>query len=125
MKRIVMIMALVFGLGMGLAQPVNAESDLCKDDSISEELREAAGCETKTMATQFVSNLLQVVLGLVGVIAIVVIIYGGFTYMTSAGDTGKVQKGKSILIYGVVGLIVALSAFAIVRFVAGSLNKPE
>ena len=45
--------------------------------------------------------------------------------MTSQGDSAKVAKGKNTLIYGVVGLIVALLAFAIVNFVLKSVFSAE
>ncbi len=124
MKRMIAVLALAVSAvcGLGVAQPVWADSDVCHDKDISDELKEAAGCNTTTKADTFIGNLLNVVLGLVGLVAIGAIIYGGFTYTTSAGDTGKVQKGKSILIYGVIGLIVALLAFAIVRFVGTSIG---
>jgi len=67
------------------------------------------------------------VLGLVGSLAlampvprsasIVGFIYGGFTWMLAAGDSGKVQKGKDILIWATIGIVVIFSAYAVVRFV--------
>ena len=45
------------------------------------------------------------------------IIYGGIIYTTSGGDPGKVKKGKDTIIYGIVGLIIAILAFVIVNFV--------
>ena len=68
-----------------------------------------------------VKTIINVVLSVVGIIAVVMIILGGITFMTSQGDSAKVAKGKNTLIYGVVGLIVALLAFAIVNFVLKSV----
>lgn len=53
----------------------------------------------------------------VGVVAVIVIIVGGVSYMTSQGDPSKVTKGKKIMITGIVGLLIVLLAFAIVNFV--------
>ena len=62
-------------------------------------------------------------IGVIGFIAVVMIIYGGFAYTTSAGDSAKVTKAKNIIMYGIVGLVVALLAFAIVNFVLTGLFK--
>lgn len=77
-----------------------------------------------------VKNIINVILGVLGVVAVVVIILGGFTFMTSQGDAGKVMKGRNTILWGVVGLIVALLAFAIVNFVlrnvgVGGARDPE
>ena len=68
-----------------------------------------------------VSRIINVVIGLVGLISVVMIIYGGIQYTLSAGDSGKVKKAKDTILYGIIGLIIALLAFAIVNFVIGSL----
>jgi len=56
------------------------------------------------------------VLGLVGSLALIMVVYGGFTWMLAAGNQTRVQKGKDILIWAVVGLAVIFSAYALVRF---------
>lgn len=68
-----------------------------------------------------VTKVINVVIGLVGLISVVMIIYGGIQYTLSAGDSGKVKKAKDTILYGIIGLIIALLAFAIVNFVIGSL----
>ncbi len=60
---------------------------------------------------------INVVIGLVGFIAVVMIIIGGISFATSQGDTAKTTKAKNTILYGIVGLVVALLAFAIVNFV--------
>ena len=66
--------------------------------------------------------ILTAVFSIIGVVAVVMIILGGISYATSQGDPGKVKKGKDTILYGVIGLIVALLAFAIVNFVLGALQ---
>lgn len=66
---------------------------------------------------------INVVLGVLGLLAVVVIIYGGFMYTTSAGDSSKIKKAKDTIMYGVIGLVIALLAFAIVNFVVSSIFK--
>ena len=65
-----------------------------------------------------VINILQLVLGLLTLIAVVMIIWGGFTWLTAGGNEEKVEKAKQIITAAVIGLIVILLAWAIVIFVA-------
>lgn len=109
-------------LGMWAVQPAWAAGDICSDGNISQELKDAAGCSTTKKADEVVNAVLNVVLSFVGVVAVGVMIYGGFTYMTSNGDSGKAQKAKNIIMYGLIGMIVALLAYAIVRFVSQGVD---
>ena len=68
-----------------------------------------------------INTILSVILGILGVVAVAYIIYGGFMITTASGDPAKVKKGKETIMYGVIGLVVALLAFAIVNFVLSSV----
>ena len=70
-----------------------------------------------------VSNGINAAFIIIGVVAVIVIIVGGVSYMTSQGDPSKVTKGKKTMITGIVGLLVALLAFAIVNFVLNALQQ--
>ena len=69
----------------------------------------------------YVKSIINVLLFIVGAVAVIVIIVGGISYVVSAGDPAKVKKAKDTILYAVVGLVVALLAFAIIRFVTDSL----
>lgn len=58
----------------------------------------------------------------VGVIAVIMIIVGGLQYITSGGDSGKVGKAKTTIIYALVGLVVVALAQFIVRFVLNQVG---
>ena len=68
-----------------------------------------------------ITGILNGIIGVLGIVAVVVIIIGGVSYMTSAGDAGKVKKAKDTILYGLIGLIVVALAFAIVNFVIGNI----
>ena len=68
-----------------------------------------------------VSHVLTAIFGIMGIISAVVIIIAGIMYMTSAGDPGKVATAKKAILYAIIGLIVALSAFAITNFILEAL----
>lgn len=58
----------------------------------------------------------------VGAIAIIMVIYGGFRYITSGGDSGKVGSAKNTLIYAIVGLIIVALAQILVHFVINTAS---
>jgi hypothetical protein len=68
-----------------------------------------------------VNTIINVIIGVIGFVAVVVIILGGVQYTTSAGDPGKVKKAKDTILYGIVGLVIALLAFAIINFILSSV----
>lgn len=62
-------------------------------------------------------DIIQYLITFLGLIAVAIVLYGGFVWMTASGNEDRVAKAKKIIIAGVIGLIVILSAFAIVNFV--------
>ena len=71
----------------------------------------------------YMNIVINVVLGVIGVVAVVMIIIGGIQFTTSSGDTAKTTKAKNTIIFSVIGLVVALLAFAIVNFVLTNVFK--
>lgn len=69
-----------------------------------------------------VITILNVIIGLLSLVCVVVIIIGGITYMTSSGETTKVTKGKNTILYGIIGLVICILAFAIVNFVIANVT---
>ncbi|MBQ9018115.1 hypothetical protein IJ118_03610 [Candidatus Saccharibacteria bacterium] len=64
-----------------------------------------------------VTNIINGIIAALGIVAVVIIIIGGVSYMTSSGDASKVKKAKDTILYGVIGLVICILAFAIVNFV--------
>lgn len=77
----------------------------------------AGGDTNKTDLMGTLNVVINVVLAVVGFIAVVMIIMGGISFITSQGDSSKVTKARNTILYGVIGLVIALLAFAIVNFV--------
>jgi hypothetical protein len=67
--------------------------------------------------SQQLQGALQVAFGVLGAIAVLVIVIAAMQYVISAGDPQKVSKAKDTIIYAMVGLVVAILAFAIVTFI--------
>lgn len=84
-------------------------------------LQEIGGDKSADLPT-IAKTIINFLLFLVGAIAVVIIVYAGFQYVTSAGDSSKVATAKNTIIYAVIGLIVAIMAYAIVNFVVDSFS---
>lgn len=81
------------------------------------------GGGTPTDLNKMVQSVLNWVFGIIGIVAVIMIIMGGFNMMISSGDPGKVKKGKDTILYGIIGLVIAILAFAIVNFVINGIFK--
>ncbi|MFA6594088.1 MAG: LamG-like jellyroll fold domain-containing protein [Candidatus Buchananbacteria bacterium] len=69
-----------------------------------------------------IGRILQVVFGLLGVVALLLIIYAGFLWMTAGGDPDKVNKAKKMIYNAIIGLVIIFSAFAIASFLMSWFN---
>ncbi len=75
-----------------------------------------------TDLTVTILQIVKVLMFVVGIVAVVVIIYAGLQYILATGDQAKITKAKDTIIYAVVGLVVAILAYAIVNFVVGGVT---
>ncbi len=69
------------------------------------------------------AKVVQIALGLLGILATVLIVYAGFKWMTAAGNEEQVGEAKKIMYQAVIGLVIIMSAYSIVRFVLPQLFK--
>lgn len=65
--------------------------------------------------------IINVLLGFLGIIAIIIILYGGFVWMTAGGNEEKVSQAKKIITAGIIGLVIIFVSFAIASFVITQL----
>ena len=73
-------------------------------------------------ANSLVKNVVNIILWVVGILSVIMMVWGGIKYTTSAGDSNKVTSAKNTIIYAVIGLIIAIMAYAIVNFVIGQIG---
>ncbi len=69
-----------------------------------------------------IANIIRVALGLLGMVALVIVLWGGFMWMTAGGDENRIVTAKKILLNGVIGLVIILSSYAITSFIIKSLS---
>ena len=94
------------GAGLQVQQGVNSTTGIY-------EVQESGGQDLVASVTGIING----VIGVLGFVCVVVMIIGGVQYMTSSGDSGKVTKAKNTILYGLIGLVICVLAFAIVNFV--------
>ncbi len=70
---------------------------------------------------QTAARIINVALGFLGIVAVVIVLLGGFKYMISGGEQTKVDEARKLIISGIIGLAIILSAWAITSFVISNL----
>lgn len=68
-----------------------------------------------------IGRVINQALGLLGIITVVLIIYGGFLWMTAMGNNEQIEKAKKLITNAVIGLVIILAAYSITYFVVGSI----
>lgn len=105
-----------------LSPVIHAAASDVFDNACSNSKNNPAVCGgSKTGLLTYISNVIQVLFIAAGVVAVIMIIVGGIRYITSNGEQGHVKQAKDTILYSVIGLVIAILAYAIVRFVTGNI----
>ena len=123
-KYIILTLGIIAGFGLAaLPSSVGARALDVFDDACSGSASTTALCEDRNneQIQGFVKNLVNVMLYVLGAISVIVIIFAGIFYVMSMGDATAITKAKNTLLYAVIGLVVALLAYAIVNFVLAAI----
>lgn len=89
--------------------------------NLANEVGSNAGITSNRTLPQIVGQIINIILGFLGIVLLLLILYAGFLWMTAGGDEGQVKKARQYIANAVIGLIVIVAAFAISTFVLGSL----
>lgn len=129
MKKTVVSIAIMICAVFGLA----TLSIVSLSNNVSAQVSDGIGAATTSEMegrkidgdSGLVKSVVNILLWVIGILSIIMIIFSGIRYVTSAGDTSKTKAAQNTLIYSVVGLIVAIMAWAIVdlvvnKFASGS-----
>lgn len=76
----------------------------------------------QTNISQIVGNVIKVALGIIGSITLGIFVYGGFLWLTSAGNSEKVSQGSSAMLYAVIGLFIIFGAYAILNTIISGIR---
>lgn len=105
---------------VGSAVPVAAQQDLFKkacSNANSAICDSSSEGKTRDDAAGRVKDVINTILYVLGIVAVIMIVIGGFRYVTSNGEQNNVSQGKNTILYAVIGLIVAILSYTIVNFV--------
>jgi len=82
-----------------------------------------AELKTNTDLVTIIGKIVRIVLYLLGILFVLLIIYGGIKWMTSAGNEEQIKKAKGLLVNAVIGLVIVVLAYAIASFVVTQLGE--
>ena len=68
------------------------------------------------------TNVTNTILYIVGAVSVIMLVYGGFRYIVSGGDSKKVTDAKNTILYAIIGLIISFLAYAIVHFIINAIS---
>jgi hypothetical protein len=114
--------ASTIGTGLAIAAPsvTRAADDLSTNDlgvdAIGNSIKLGSGDVRQTAA-----RIINVALGFLGIIAVVIVLLGGFKYMVAGGNEEKTSEARKLIVSGIIGLAIILSAWAITSFVISRL----
>lgn len=84
---------------------------------------DVGGKKADDKANDLVAQIVNIFSVLVGIVAVIMIIYGGFRYVTSGGDSGRITGAKNTLLYAIIGLVIVALAQVIVKFVLAKVTS--
>jgi hypothetical protein len=130
MKKAICVILLALGLITASSAPVYARNPICDQSGIPESALVNIDCVDPEDGnpihnSPLVRNVLNVVFFVIGLISVFILIYGGIRYILAQGLAAELSQAQHTIIYGVIGLIVSLSAWALVNFVVMNVgNSP-
>lgn len=124
-KYLILTLGFIVSFGLFLipahagAAPYDPLKDSCTGAAANSVL-----CKSRTTnkLPNYVKIIVNTLLFILAAVSVIVIIIAGITYTTSGGDATLVTKAKNTLLYAVVGLIVAIMAYAIVNYIIGQFG---
>lgn len=110
---------------LGVASPLAVaqnKADVCAGVGV---VTGAANCGNPsgnpTTVNSIVATVINILSFVIGIAAVVMIMIGGFKYITASGDSSNIQSAKNTILYAIIGLVVVATAQVIVRFVLNSV----
>jgi len=107
-----------------VASANNITDNLCNGATLT--VTNNSGCASTNAAGNsldtFITELVNIFSIVVGVVAVIMIIIGGFRYITSGGDSNNISSAKNTIIYAIIGLVVVALAQFIVQFVLSKIG---
>lgn len=110
--------------GSGGGSGLNVFDGACKGTTgVSGSASDICGANKQDDFSNLMTNIINTILLVLGMIAVLMIIIGGIRYTTSNGESAQITAAKNTILYSVVGLVIAILSFAIVNFVLARLGS--
>lgn len=123
-KRIAaFVLSLAFVCVFAVPANVGAQNTGVSGQDFTQQFTDAAGIQSDAELPTIIGNIVYIILSFLGIVAVLIILLGGFKWMTAAGDDSKVEKAKKLIYSGIIGLVIIFAAFAIAVFVLNSLSS--
>jgi multisubunit Na+/H+ antiporter MnhB subunit len=121
---LLLVPAVVLGLGFAIPATAGAECDTSTMSLTNgSDCAKGDGTPTSLFADGGVfKTIVNIMLFLVGAIAVIMLIFGGIRYVTSGGAQDQVTAAKNTIMYAIIGIVVAILAYAVVNFVITGLK---
>ena len=121
-KILSLCLVAVFALALVAPAMVEAKSSGTADPLklLNETAKQSGQTSTRDLP-EVVGSIIQWVLGIVGIILLVMFVYGGVLYATSAGNEDKVETAKKVMMYAIIGIVIIALAFVLTRYIIQAL----
>ena len=113
----------IMALGVSAALQINNVNVVrATDMTISGGVSSSQGDDVpQDLAGDVFKNIVNILLFIIGAVSVIMLIYGGIRYTTSGGNANNVTAAKNTIMYSIIGLVVAILAFAVVQFVVNQV----
>ncbi len=135
LKTLVLSLSILMTVLVPIAAPAavlaaaNIQGSLCgAATTLSVDASPDTNCQTATQGSEshfqtILADAINIFSLIVGIVAVIMIIFGGFKYITSAGNQEKVKSAKQTLVYALIGIIIVALAQIIVKFVLNQTSS--
>jgi hypothetical protein len=115
---------MAFALPSSSAVQATAKDEICNGVGAAAGGSGCASADGEPTVNSLVTSIVNILSWVVGVLAVIMLIFAGFQYVTSGGDSGKIGNAKNTMIYAIVGIAVVAFSQTIVKFVIQKLTTP-
>lgn len=123
-KQFIAAFALVLGIGFSAALPVSTVGAIdvfnggtCTGSNASNPVCKASKTDNDAKAKSMAKMIINTMLMIVGILSVIMVVFGGIRYTISSGDASKVKAAKDTIMYAIIGVVVSILSYAIINFV--------
>lgn len=124
-KKVIISLTVAIALALPMTLAIGAQTHAATvnpGDQINKGISDAGGDGSKDKLSVNIKTVVNVMLFALGAISVIMIVIGGIRYTTSGGESSSVKGAKDTIMYAIIGLVVAMLAYAIVNWVVGAFN---